>query len=112
MNAWQPAQLIARARELSHGAFSRFYTSQFFLVVILDSLESELAHGLKESEQSNSGRFDGAGGFLFQPAEEGVPKGETGGAPRMIAEGALDAPKFSAVFGIHVFAGSEIRNVS
>ena len=42
--------------------------------------------------------------FLFQPAEEGVPTGETGGAPQMIAEGALANPKVEAVFGLHVFS--------
>jgi amidohydrolase len=42
--------------------------------------------------------------FLFQPAEEGVPPGETGGAPQMIREGALDDPKPEAIFGIHVFS--------
>ena len=42
--------------------------------------------------------------FLFQPAEEGVPAGETGGAPLMIEEGALANPKVDAVFGLHVFS--------
>ncbi|MFN2571176.1 MAG: amidohydrolase [Gemmatimonadales bacterium] len=41
--------------------------------------------------------------FIFQPAEEGVPAGETGGAGQMIAEGALDNPKPAAIFGLHVF---------
>ena len=41
--------------------------------------------------------------FLFQPAEEGAPKGEEGGAEIMIKEGALDQPKVDAVFGLHVF---------
>jgi amidohydrolase len=40
--------------------------------------------------------------FFFQPAEEGVPAGETGGAAEMIAQGALDNPKVDAVFGLHV----------
>jgi len=40
--------------------------------------------------------------FLFQPAEEGAPPGEEGGAPLMVREGALDAPKVEAVFGFHV----------
>lgn len=40
--------------------------------------------------------------FLFQPAEEGPPQGEEGGAKLMIAEGALDNPKVDAVFGLHV----------
>jgi amidohydrolase len=41
--------------------------------------------------------------FIFQPAEEGVPSGEDGGAAMMIAEGALDNPKPGAIFGLHVF---------
>lgn len=41
--------------------------------------------------------------FLFQPAEEGAPSGEDGGATLMIEEGALDNPKVEAVFGLHVF---------
>ncbi|MBE3100340.1 MAG: amidohydrolase [Planctomycetes bacterium] len=41
--------------------------------------------------------------FLFQPAEEGAPAGEDGGAALMIKEGALDNPKVEAVFGLHVF---------
>ena len=41
--------------------------------------------------------------FIFQPAEEGVPSGEDGGAAMMIAEGALDDPKPGAIFGLHVF---------
>jgi len=40
--------------------------------------------------------------FLFQPAEEGAPNNEEGGAPLMIKEGALDNPKVEAVFGIHI----------
>jgi amidohydrolase len=41
--------------------------------------------------------------FIFQPAEEGAPAGESGGAEMMIAEGALDNPKPGAIFGLHVF---------
>ncbi|MFY8037805.1 MAG: amidohydrolase [Cyclobacteriaceae bacterium] len=40
--------------------------------------------------------------FLFQPAEEGAPAGEEGGAALMIKEGALDNPKVDAVFGLHI----------
>jgi len=40
--------------------------------------------------------------FIFQPAEEGAPAGERGGAALMIEEGALDDPKPSAIFGLHV----------
>lgn len=40
--------------------------------------------------------------FLFQPAEEGAPEGEEGGAELMVKEGALDNPKVDAVYGLHV----------
>ncbi len=40
--------------------------------------------------------------FVFQPAEEGSPIGERGGAPLMIEEGALADPKVEAIFGLHV----------
>src|SRR2546430_2038257 len=40
--------------------------------------------------------------FLFQPAEEGAPQGEEGGAALMVKEGALENPKVDAVFGLHV----------
>src|SRR2546428_6972330 len=41
--------------------------------------------------------------FIFQPAEEGAPAGEQGGAELMITEGALENPKPDAIFGLHVF---------
>ena len=44
--------------------------------------------------------------FIFQPAEEGPPAGETGGASRVIAEGGLDNPTPSAIFGLHVVPGA------
>jgi amidohydrolase len=43
--------------------------------------------------------------FIFQPAEEGPPPGETGGAPLMVEEGALEDPKPDAIFGLHVISG-------
>jgi amidohydrolase len=41
--------------------------------------------------------------LIFQPAEEGPPAGETGGAEQMVKEGVLDSPKVDAIFGLHVF---------
>ena len=41
--------------------------------------------------------------FIFQPAEEGAPEGEVGGADKLISDGALENPKVGAVFGLHVF---------
>jgi len=40
--------------------------------------------------------------FLFQPAEEGSPEGEEGGAQLMIKEGVLENPKVDVVFGMHI----------
>ena len=40
--------------------------------------------------------------FVFQPAEEGAPDGETGGAARMLAEGLFDQHTPDAMFGLHV----------
>jgi amidohydrolase len=42
--------------------------------------------------------------FVFQPAEEGVPDGETGGAKQMLAEGIFRDFKPDAVFGMHVWS--------
>ena len=43
--------------------------------------------------------------FIFQPAEEGPPPGEPGGAPLMVEEGALENPRPAAIFGLHVISG-------
>jgi len=41
--------------------------------------------------------------FIFQPAEEGAPVGEEGGAGLMVREGALENPPPGAIFGLHVY---------
>jgi len=48
-------------------------------------------------------RLKGNIAFIFQPAEEGAPPGEEGGAQLMVREGALDNPPVSAIFGMHVW---------
>ncbi|HRO69297.1 MAG TPA: amidohydrolase [Chitinophagaceae bacterium] len=45
--------------------------------------------------------------FIFQPAEEGAPEGEEGGASLMVKEGVMDNPKVDAVFGLHIQSGVE-----
>lgn len=50
--------------------------------------------------------------FLFQPAEEGPPKGEDGGAKMMIAEGALQNPAVDAVVVLHISQGEEVGHAS
>jgi amidohydrolase len=40
--------------------------------------------------------------FIFQPAEEGPPQGEEGGAALMVKEGVLENPRPEAIFGLHI----------
>ena len=42
--------------------------------------------------------------FIFQPAEEGLPPGQVGGAEQMLKEGAFENPRPDAVFGLHVIS--------
>ncbi len=50
--------------------------------------------------------------FIFQPAEEGAPIGEEGGAELMVKEGVLENPKVDVIFGLHVDAQLEVGKVS
>lgn len=50
--------------------------------------------------------------FIFQPAEEGAPKGEEGGAALMIKEGVLENPKVEVIFGLHLNALLETGKLS
>lgn len=49
--------------------------------------------------------------FVFQPAEEGPPAGEEGGAPLMIKEGVMNNPKIDVMFGIHINSQTEIGKI-
>ncbi|MBI1982584.1 MAG: amidohydrolase [Acidobacteria bacterium] len=49
--------------------------------------------------------------FVFQPAEEGAPAGEEGGAALMIKEGALENPRPQAIFGLHVLPSIEVGKI-
>lgn len=50
--------------------------------------------------------------FIFQPAEEGAPTGEEGGADLMVKEGVLDKPAPSAIFGLHVTSRYEVGEIA
>jgi amidohydrolase len=50
--------------------------------------------------------------FLFQPAEEGAPPGEEGGASLMLKEGIFDEPTPEAVFGMHVMPNHEVGSIA
>ena len=49
--------------------------------------------------------------FIFQPAEEGPPKGEEGGASLMVKEGVLKEPPVMAIFGQHVWPSIEVGQI-
>jgi amidohydrolase len=62
---------------------------------------SAILLGVAEVLSSLRSQLRGQVLFIFQPAEEGAPDGESGGASRMLAEGVF-AAKPSAIFGLHV----------
>jgi amidohydrolase len=49
--------------------------------------------------------------FIFQPAEEGAPNGEEGGAALMIKEGVMENPKIDEIFGIHIISDIPIGTI-
>lgn len=50
--------------------------------------------------------------FIFQPAEEGPPVGEEGGAALMVKEGVLENPQVDVAFGLHIDAQTEVGKLS
>ena len=60
---------------------------------------------------SKNNDFPGTIKFIFQPAEEGAPEGEEGGADLMIEEGVLENPKVDAIFGLHINSGTHVGKV-
>jgi amidohydrolase len=57
-------------------------------------------------------RLRGGIKFIFQPAEEGPPAGEEGGAALMIKQGVLEDPRPEVIFGLHVYAGVEAGRIA
>ncbi|MBN8651323.1 MAG: amidohydrolase [Cytophagales bacterium] len=58
--------------------------------------------GVAEILVKNKAELKGTVKFIFQPAEEGAPVGEEGGASMMVKEGVLQNPKVEAIFGLHI----------
>lgn len=56
-------------------------------------------------------QFPGTIKFIFQPAEEGAPEGEEGGADLMIREGVLEDPRPDAIFGLHATQGWAVGEI-
>jgi amidohydrolase len=67
--------------------------------------------GVAEVLSKMRDRVRGTVKFIFQPAEEGPPPGEEGGAMLMIKEGALENPRPSAIFGLHVMPNIEVGQI-
>src|SRR3984885_4277121 len=65
---------------------------------------AEILAGMKQ-------QLHGTVKFIFQPAEEGPPNGEEGGAALMIKEGVLDNPKVDVVFGLHINSATEVGKI-
>lgn len=65
---------------------------------------AEVLSGMKD-------KIKGTVVFIFQPAEEGAPAGEEGGAALMVKEGVMDNPKIDAIFGIHINSQTEIGTI-
>ncbi len=64
---------------------------------ILSSIKDDLAGSVK---------------FIFQPAEEGAPRGEQGGARLMVKEGVLENPEVDVIFGLHIWALAEAGTIN
>lgn len=82
---------------VSHACGHDIHTSvQMGVASILASMRDEIPGTIK---------------FIFQPAEEGPPPGEEGGADLMVAEGVMTNPRPEAVFGLHTFASMAVGTV-
>ena len=57
------------------------------------------------------GELRGKVKFIFQPAEEGAPSGEKGGAEVMVAEGVLKNPDVDVIFGLHISSNTDVGKV-
>ena len=60
----------------------------------------------------NKSELKGTVKFIFQPAEEGPPAGEEGGAGLMVREGVLENPKVDVIFGMHIQSISPLGRIT
>jgi amidohydrolase len=67
--------------------------------------------GVAEVLSKNKNLIKGSVKFIFQPAEEGPPPGEEGGAKLMIKEGVLENPKVDAIFGLHINSATPVGTI-
>ena len=67
--------------------------------------------GVAEVLTKNKDQIKGTVKFIFQPAEEGPPPGEEGGAKLMIKEGVLKNPDVDAIFGLHINSETPVGTI-
>ncbi|MFZ6014180.1 MAG: amidohydrolase [Bacteroidota bacterium] len=67
--------------------------------------------GVAEVLSKNKSELKGTIKFIFQPAEEGPPAGEEGGADLMVKEGVLDNPKVDVIMGLHIRSISPLGRI-
>jgi amidohydrolase len=67
--------------------------------------------GVAEVLSSMKNDLAGTVKFCFQPAEEGAPAGEEGGAALMIKQGVMENPKVDVAFGLHINSGTEVGKI-
>jgi len=68
--------------------------------------------GVAEAIAKRKNELSGEVMFIFQPAEEGAPPGEEGGAPLMVKDGVFRDFKPDAVIGMHVISTLNVGTVS
>jgi len=68
--------------------------------------------GVAEILSKNKNKIKGTIKFIFQPAEEGAPPGEEGGAKLMVKEGVLENPKVDAIFGLHIGSSQPVNTIA
>lgn len=67
--------------------------------------------GVAEVLSAMRSELPGTVKLMFQPAEEGAPEGEEGGAELMIKQGILDNPKVDAAFALHIDSGLQTGHI-
>ena len=67
--------------------------------------------GVAEVLTKNKHLINGNVKLIFQPAEEGPPPGEKGGASLMIEEGVLKNPDVDAIFGLHINSSTPVGTI-
>jgi amidohydrolase len=67
--------------------------------------------GAAEVLSKHKDKINGTIKFIFQPAEEGAPPGEEGGAALMIKEGVLENPDVDAIFGLHINSATPVGTI-